>query len=35
MTPEDFVPVVALSLFAGLRGTAPGRHALFILPLAF
>ena len=35
MTPEDLVPVMAVALFAGLRGAAPGRRALFILPLAW
>ena len=35
MTPEDLIPVLALALFAGLRGTAPGRTALFVLPLAW
>lgn len=35
MTPEDLIPVLALALYAGLRGTAPGRSALFILPLAW
>ncbi|NOQ47193.1 MAG: hypothetical protein GQ559_11090 [Desulfobulbaceae bacterium] len=35
MTPEDLIPALALALFAGLRGTAPGRRALFILPLAW
>lgn len=35
MTPEDLVPVLALALYAGLRGTAPGRRALFILPLSW
>lgn len=35
MTPEDLVPVLALALFAGMRGAAPGRRALFILPLAW
>jgi urease accessory protein len=35
MTPEDLVPVLALALYAGLRGTKPGRHALFVLPLAW
>ena len=35
MTPEDLVPVLAIALFAGLRGTAPGRRALFVLPLAW
>jgi hydrogenase/urease accessory protein HupE len=35
MTPEDLVPVVALALFAGLRGAAQGRRAMFLLPLAW
>ena len=35
MTPEDLVPVPAIALFAGLRGAAPGRRALFVLPLAW
>jgi len=35
MTPEDLVPVLAIALFAGLRGAAPGRRALFVLPLAW
>jgi len=35
MTLEDLVPVLAIALFAGLRGAAPGRRALFVLPLAW
>jgi len=35
MTPEDLIPALALALFAGLRGAAPGRRALFLLPLAW
>jgi urease accessory protein len=35
MTPEDVIPVLALALLAGLRGTLPGRRALFLLPLAW
>ena len=35
MTPEDLVPVMAIALFAGMRGAAPGRRALFVLPLAW
>jgi len=35
MTPEDLIPVLALALYAGLRGAAPGRRALFVLPLAW
>jgi len=32
VTPEDLLPVIALSLFAGLRGPAFGRAVLFALP---
>ena len=35
MSPEDFVPVLALALLAGLRGAAYGRRALFTLPIAW
>ena len=35
LSPEDLVPVIALALFAGLRGTAHGRRALFVLPAAW
>ena len=35
LTPEDLVPVLALALFAGLRGAAQGRRAMFLLPLAW
>jgi len=35
MTPEDLIPVLAIALFAGLRGATPGRWALFVLPLAW
>jgi hydrogenase/urease accessory protein HupE len=35
LTPEDLLPVLALALFAGLRGTASGRKALFLLPAAW
>ena len=35
MTPEDLIPALAIALFAGLRGAAPGRCALFLLPLAW
>lgn len=35
MTPEDLIPVLALALYAGLRGVEPGRCALFVLPLAW
>jgi hydrogenase/urease accessory protein HupE len=32
---EDLVPVLALSLFVGLRGANHGRRALFVLPGAW
>lgn len=35
LTPEDLVPVVAAALYAGLRGTAAGRRAMFLIPLAW
>lgn len=35
LSPEDFVPVLALALLAGLRGAAHGRRALFTLPAAW
>jgi hydrogenase/urease accessory protein HupE len=35
LTPEDLIPVLALAIFAGLRGTTAGRRALFILPVAW
>ena len=35
LTPEDLVPVLALALYAGLRGASQGRRALFLLPLAW
>ncbi|MFN8009750.1 MAG: HupE/UreJ family protein, partial [Terriglobia bacterium] len=35
LSPEDFVPVLALALLVGLRGAAYGRRTLFILPLAW
>jgi len=35
LTPEDLIPVLALALFAGMRGPEPGRRALFFLPLAW
>ena len=35
MTPEDLIPVLAIALYAGMRGAAPGRYALFSLPLAW
>ena len=34
-TPEDLIPAIALALLAGLRGAAPGRRALFLLPAAW
>ena len=35
VTPEDLLPLLALSLAAGLRGPAGGRAALFVLPPAW
>lgn len=35
MTPEDLIPVVAIAIYAGLRGTSSGKQALFALPLAW
>ena len=35
MSPEDLVPVIALALWAGLRGASYGRRALFVLPGAW
>lgn len=35
VTPEDLLPVIALSLLAGLRGPAHGRRVLLALPLAW
>jgi urease accessory protein len=34
-SPEDLVPALALALFAGLRGAAQARSALFALPGAW
>jgi urease accessory protein len=34
-TPEDLLPVLALSLLSGLRGSRLGRLVLFVLPLAW
>jgi urease accessory protein len=35
ISPEDFVPVLALALLAGMRGASYGRRALFALPAAW
>jgi len=35
MTPEDLIPVLALALYAGLRGVVQSRRALFVLPVAW
>ncbi|MGA2053305.1 MAG: HupE/UreJ family protein [Opitutales bacterium] len=34
-SPEDFIPVLALAILAGLRGPAAGRWTLFLLPPAW
>ena len=35
LTPEDLIPALAVALYAGLRGTSPGRCVLFFFPLAW
>jgi len=35
LSPEDVLAALALALFAGLRGAAPGRQVMFILPIAW
>ncbi len=35
LTPEDILPVLALSLLAGLSGPGAGRAVLFVLPVAW
>jgi len=35
VTPEDLLPVLALALFAGLRGAGSGRCVLCVLPVAW
>lgn len=35
LTPEDFIPAVAVCLYAGLRGVTHGRRTLFLFPLAW
>lgn len=35
LTPEDLLPALGVALFAGLRGRAAGRSALFVLPTAW
>jgi len=35
LSPEDFLPVLALALWAGLRGPDYGRRALFVLPTSW
>ncbi len=35
LTPEDILPVLALSLLAGLSGPSAGRAVLFVLPVAW
>jgi len=35
VTPEDLLPVLALALFAGLRGAGAGRRVLGVLPSAW
>jgi hydrogenase/urease accessory protein HupE len=35
LTPEDLLPVLALALYAGMRGAAAGRRTMFLLPLSW
>jgi urease accessory protein len=35
MSPEDIIPVLALALLSGLRGTSHGRRVLFVLPTSW
>lgn len=35
LTPEDLIPAMAVALYVGLRGKAPGRRAMFFFPLAW
>lgn len=35
LTPEDLVPVLAMALYAGLRGASAGRRTMFLLPVAW
>jgi len=35
LSPEDWVPVLTLAFFAGLRGPEAGRSTLFLLPVAW
>lgn len=35
LTPEDIIPVIAVTLYAGLLGTTTSRYNLFVLPLSW
>jgi hydrogenase/urease accessory protein HupE len=35
LSPEDLIPVVAMALYAGLRGIVIGRRTMFLLPPAW
>jgi urease accessory protein len=35
LTPEDLVPVLAIALYAGLRGVVAGKGTMFLLPFAW
>ena len=35
LSPEDLIPVIALALLAGQRGTSSSRRVLWILPVAW
>lgn len=35
LTPEDFIPVLAIAVYSGLQGREYGRYILFVLPLTW
>lgn len=35
LSPEDLIPVAAMALYAGMRGTVSGRTTIFLLPAAW
>jgi len=35
LSPEDLIPMVAMALYAGLRGIVSGRRTMFLLPSAW
>lgn len=35
LSPDDLIPVLAIAIYGGLRGTGAARNALFVVPLAW